>query len=193
MKQFFHAFGSSSAPRLVVIALIALCSAAQLVAQEEKKEDPYANLPKKGSLAGSLDSGYGNTSIEGPWGGTSTEGENGSPIQGSVSKLDERTWMMKVFNNSEDKFRVTLQVAQYSVDNKKLKTNTYSYTLAGKGSVDRRISTHPSTAHCVLNLTNWKHLSKPMNVEEIKKQIEEKKKELAELEAQLGGSAPAKK
>lgn len=165
-----------------------LCAGVALAADEAvpaEKQDPYKDLPKRGSLAGSIDSGYGNTTVEGPWGGVDTEGENSSPIQGSVTKLDERTWLLKLFNNAEDKFRVNVEVVQYNLQNKRVKSNNFSFSIAGGESVERRITASPVTAHCVVNLRDWKAYPKQKSSKEIKEEIETRKKELKELESQL--------
>lgn len=116
-----------------------------------KKTTP---LPKSGSLSVSGSSGYGNTvGVDLPWGG------GAAPVSGSVSKLSQREWVVKVFNNSKDSYSVDVEVVSYGDGGKKLTSKFDSFNLKPKGKGERKVNVHPSTVSCALNLRNWKNLS----------------------------------
>ena len=144
-----------------------------------------AELPKSGLLAGTLAGGYGGSALGGPWGGVDAQGGETSPIQASASRLDDRNWLLKVFNNSEDKYVVNIELEQRGSRNQRLKNNSFLFSLKGGESAERRVPGHPASFNSVVKLKNWKKTVKTLNAEELNALIAEKKKELADLEGQL--------
>jgi len=128
---------------------------------EGKKAEVKKELPQSGSLSSSRIGGGEGVAVEGAWGGVEPFAAEKNPITGSVSRRNVRDWIMKVFNNSEDTYRVTVAVVQLDKGNKKLKSNTYSYTLKGGESKEREFTARPGTEQCALELKNWKNLTPP--------------------------------
>ena len=94
-----------------------------------------------------------------PWGENVLSEEPTSPITGSVSRVSPGQWVMRVFNNSEDRYSVNLEVAQYNIRGAKIKGDSFSYTLKPKETAERPINAESSTDRCELNLKSWKNLS----------------------------------
>jgi hypothetical protein len=160
-----------------------LCFTLQALAEEDE-------LAGSGTLAGSATGGFGATNVPSVWGDKDGYGDGGSsPISGSVSKVDKSTWLLKVFNNSEDQFKVNLEVVQFDIRNKKVKSDNYYYPLKGKQSIERKIKSFPTAVNAAVNLKNWKRNERKKTSSELKAEIESTKKKLSELEAQLKGSS----
>lgn len=119
---------------------------------------PKKELPRSGTLSGTSVSGTGGKSVDAPWGSEDVI-NGGAPISGSVSKVSERQWNMRIFNNSEDTYSVDLEVAQLNERNTKVKSDHYSYTLRPKQTAERSISAYSNTKQCTLNLLSWKNLT----------------------------------
>ncbi len=85
-----------------------------------------------------------------------------NPISGSVSKHGNDL-VVKVFNNSEDKYRVTFKLIQYGDRGNKVKSDSFSYTLDGGESRERTYKRRSTTKHEELKVENWRKLggSKP--------------------------------
>ena len=90
-------------------------------------------LPKSGSLSSTVTGGYrGSMGVDVPWGENVLSEEPTSPITGSVSRVSPGQWVMRVFNNSEDRYSVNLEVAQYNIRGAQIKGDSFSYTLKAK-------------------------------------------------------------
>lgn len=163
--------------------VLVVCLATPAWSEGTKKE---RELPQSGVLSGSTSGGFGSHAVAEPWGGVTTEGESGAPIQGSASRIDDRTWLVKVFNNSEDKFRVTIQLIQRDGENRKVKTNSFATSIPGGGKEERRMPGHPSATNSEVRLVSWKRFKKKRSAEELQQLIAEKEKEIKDLKAELG-------
>lgn len=131
--------------------------------KEESKEGSKKEqeLPKSGSLSSTISGVHGSRNVPGPWGGSSARTEDkAAPISGSVSKVSAREWRARIFNNSEDTYSVNLAVHQFDRNDKKIKSDSFSYTLKPGQSVDRPISALATTEQCSLDLLSWKKLNK---------------------------------
>jgi len=144
-------------------------------AEEEEKE--YAPT---GTLSSSFIGSEG-TSVDGPWGGASLDSEDSNPLSGSVSKGKKGAWIARIFNNSEDRYKVNLEVVQYDKNRKVLARNNLSYVLKSGESKERSIRGRISTQSAELKIRSWKNLSAR------KKELETKEKPKMEK-----GSAKAK-
>lgn len=118
------------------------------------------DLPRSGSLSSSISGIHDSRAIPGPWGGVDVKGETASPITGSVSKISANKWQMRVFNNSEDSYSVSLAVHQYNRVGTKIKSDSFSYSLRPGASAERTLSSLAETEQCTLDLVNWKKTSK---------------------------------
>ena len=176
--------------RFATVACL-VCSSLVLIvspsfSEEKAGQEKKRELPQTGVLSGTGGGAAAGVAMEGPWGGTSLEGkDSGNPIGGSVSRLSDRDWVAKVANSSEDRYRVTVAVVQYDERNRRLKSDTFSLSLQPKETVERPFRANPSTSHSMLELKSWKRFPKQKTADELKKEIENKKKEMAELEQQL--------
>lgn len=167
--------------RIVFIVLFFISSLAVAQDSVEKKEE----LPASGRLAGSSVSGYGYTGFEGAWGGENLTGENASPISASVKRQDKQNWLVRVFNNSEDEYKLNLLIEQKDDTSKRLKSNPLSVSLKAGESFERTIRAHVLAAHATVNLSRWSKIEKELTQAELMALIEEKKAEIEKLEAKL--------
>ena len=119
-------------------------------------------LPASGVLSSATEGGMGGTDVNIPWG---SKYNQAPPIAGSVSKLSERELSVKLFNNTESTYAVTVAVLQFKSGGAVLKTDIYSYTIKGKGSVERTVPGSPLTVASRLELRSWKDLT-PKKAEE---------------------------
>jgi hypothetical protein len=139
-----------------VTLICAVFSVGQAFAEGDEEEE----LPQKGTLSANVTGGTaGGVAVDGVWGGDDMWGEEPSPITGSVSKLSKREWVMKLINNSEDKYSVSVTVEQFNDKRKKVRGNNYSYTLDGGEKRDRVVKVLPQTETCSLKLKRWRNLT----------------------------------
>lgn len=143
------------------IAILSFCLFSFVVplSAAPQKSAKEKDLPASGALASSGHFGRGNTGADLPWG--STDGgitNGGSPISGSITRINPNEWQLKVFNNSKDSYSVSLQVFQYNSSGSKVKTDSLSYSLAPGKSAERKIPAGISSDRAELNLGNWKKL-----------------------------------
>ena len=82
-----------------------------------------------------------------------------APVSGSVSKISDREWRMRLFNNTDDDYSVDVKVQQNNASGNTLKYDNFSYRLKAKQSVERSVSSTPATADAQLVLLNWKNLT----------------------------------
>lgn len=123
-------------------------------------------LPPDGTLSTSMNTGGSQGfKVDGVWGDVDPSGKETAPITGSVSQKRGREWQMRIFNNSESKYRVTVEVIQFTDRGKRLRGTTYSYTLNGGENRTRDIKALPQTSQCSLKLKSWKNLSPPREPE----------------------------
>jgi|GEM_PF-2876108 len=128
-----------------------------VLAQESNRE-----LPKQGSLSATFQGGDEGVAIPGPWGAEESDifSEDKSPISGSVSRgMRGSEWVAKLFNNSQDRFSVDVEVVQYDDRERVVKRDSFSTTLSAGQSVERTFSARSNSHQGELNLRSWKNLS----------------------------------
>jgi hypothetical protein len=164
-------------PQMVLVTATAVSfQSGVLMAESASKE-----LPTGGLLAGSR-GGFGNTSVGDTWG----EGaEGGAPITASCNQAGG-AWAVKLFNNSEDKYRVSVKVMVFNNANKQIDSSSVSGTLAAKSSLDRSIRGKSGGVHCDVQLVSWKRTEKEKSKEEANAELEAAKAKVAELEKAAG-------
>lgn len=158
---------------LTSVAIISMVSIVPAEAQ-------YDDLPQTGTLAGSRSGGYGGTSLGG-WG---DEEAGPPPIAASVSR-DGRNFMVRVFNNAEDQFRVSIEVVQYNDRSKRLKGTNMSFSLKPGQSAERSVSSAPGAVNSEVKLKNWKKVGGRKSSDNTLAEIERKRQELRDLEQSL--------
>jgi hypothetical protein len=142
------------------------------------------NLPSRGLIAGTATGGFGSTQLDGPWG--AGPGEQGvSPVSGSCYKSDSSTWILRAFNNSEDRYSVSLGMVQLDVRNREIRADTFSVSLSAGQSVERKYGAHPQAVNCAVKLNRWTMTAKRKTSGELAKEIDAKKKELDQLQQEL--------
>ncbi len=132
------------------------------IAQPSNDRQPSNNdqeLPKSGNLSTSLKSGAVNATIPDIFGGEDISDNNQSPITGSVSRTNNESWTMKVFNNSKDQYSVNLDVIQSDVSGATVKSDSYSYNLKPGRSEQRAVSAGIGARDAALNLRSYRNLS----------------------------------
>jgi hypothetical protein len=140
-----------------------------------------AELPSSGLLAGSR-GGFGNTGVGDTW-GEGTKG--GAPITASCNNSGG-SWGVKLFNNSEDKYRVSVKVKVYDSNNKQIDSSLISGTLTAKSSLDRTMRGKSGGVHCDVELLSWKRTEKEKSQDEINSELEAAKAKVQELEKAAG-------
>lgn len=140
---------------LLIVAVLCATSSRALGAPKEKE------LPKSGNLSTSVMSGAATTEVPDPFGGIDIDDAEAAPITGSVSRIDEDTWRMRVFNNSQDVYSVNLGVQQRDDTGRVIKTDNFSYTLKGGTSAERSIQSASGAFEAALDLRSYRKLSKP--------------------------------
>lgn len=119
------------------------------------------DLPKRGSLSKSITDVHDSRAVDGPWGGLDAQGGAAAPISGSVSRINQTLWRMKVFNNSDDTYSIDVAVNQFNKQGTKTKSDSFSYTLKPRQSAERDINAPAHTDQASLDLVSWKKLTPP--------------------------------
>jgi hypothetical protein len=139
---------------LLIVAVLCAVSSGAFAAPKEKE------LPKSGNLSTSVMSGAATTEVPDPFGGVDLGDAESAPITGSVSRIDEDTWRMRVFNNSQDVYSVNLGVQQRDDTGRVIKTDNFSYTLKGGASAEQSITSASGAFEAALDLRSYRKLTK---------------------------------
>jgi hypothetical protein len=139
---------------LLIVAVLCALSPDAFAAPKEKE------LPKSGNLSTSVMSGAPTTEIPDPFGGVDLDDAESAPITGSVSRIDEDTWRMRVFNNSQDAYSVNLGVQQRDDGGRVIKTDNFSYTLKAGASAEQSIQSASGAFEAALDLRSYQKLTK---------------------------------
>lgn len=138
-------------------------------------------LPKSGVLS-SISSGNRGESTAAPWGLTSGTGsaesksDSVSPISGSVSRLDQKTWNAVVVNSAKVPYSASLAVEQLGQRGNVVKSDSFSYTMKPGAKETRTVSAASTSVSARLVLRSWKKLGKdPEELEEERKAAEQQK------------------
>ena len=138
------------------------------------------DLPSSGFLAGSAIGGNGAVNLQGQWGGP------GAPLTASVSKNSSEEWTLRVYNNSDDKYRASISVQLLDELGKRLKSYPVSATLQPGDVYERRIRPTPRSVNYAIKLSSWKKYEKKKTEAELKEELELKKAEIDLLEKEIG-------
>jgi hypothetical protein len=123
-------------------------------------------LPKSGSLATSSISGAASATFPDPFGGNDPSGREVSPIAGSVSRLSSERWEMKVFNNADDTYSVSVDVVQRDLRGSEVKRDSFSYTLKPHTSKSEKLAVGPGAELAELTLRNWRNETRKVREKE---------------------------
>ena len=119
------------------------------------------DLPKSGSLSSTRMTGQVSNAVPEPFGVVDPSGREVSPITGSVSRVDNDTWIMKVFNNSStETYTVDVEVLQRDERGSVVKRDAYSYTLQPKATTSREVSSALHVRAADLNLTKYRNVTR---------------------------------
>ena len=118
-------------------------------------------LPQKGTLAGTTSGGYGRTAVPGVWGSDdgNMDGEK-SPVSASVSRVGNTDWLVKVFNNSADDYRLTMELVQVGDNGKTVKAEPFGVSLRAKQKMERNFRMHTLASNAFVNVKSWKKTTK---------------------------------
>jgi hypothetical protein len=154
MRHFFI-FG------IIILVLISVFNPTSLIADE--KEQDQRNLPKSGILSGSFRTSGSGMNVQDGWGREDTDmfSEDKSPITGSVSRVNARDWAIRVYNNSEDKYSLSVRVTEFDKNKKPINTMTRSYTMDGKSNRSENFTARFNTEQAQLELVSWRNLTPP--------------------------------
>ena len=131
-----------------------------LVVLPVKAEKKELKLAKSGVLA-SVGQYIGrNSAVDEPWGGTNPGEDEKPPLIGSISKSGDK-WKVEVSNSSSTTHSANLEFAQTNPAGNKIKSDSYSLSLA-KGKMDSRLFTAaPNSDGARLLIKSWKNLAPP--------------------------------
>jgi hypothetical protein len=163
-------------------------SGAPAAKKEEKKE-----LPKSGSLSRALSAGSSSQSLPEPWGFEGAESKEKAPITGSVYRAARDKWTMKVFNNSkEDTYATTVEVVQYGPGAKKLKGDSFSFTLRPGQSEQTTLNSVLGSTDASLELRSWKNLTARKAAREEERKAYEEARDARNNKPQASGDSEKK-
>ena len=126
-----------------------------LLSLEVLAEEEIEDLPKTGTLASWRLLGETDIAVELPWGTEDVIGKTPAPVTASIARLDRRNWIMRLFNNSDHHFRLSLEVLQFNDQGENLRSDYFTHNLRAGSSIDRRV---PAVRHVVqiqVNLRDW--------------------------------------
>jgi hypothetical protein len=145
--------GKAALACLLALSAQVVCFAGAQAEEAEKKSTP---LPQSGSLSTSMQTGNVNNKIPDVWGGNDPSGEKQPPVSGSVSRKNADTWIMRVFNTSEDTYSVDLEVVQFNERGAKVKGDFMSYVLKPGVSKERELRAGLGAREAQLNLRRYR-------------------------------------
>lgn len=148
----------------IIVAMLMVC-----VVGNEAIAVPHATpravdgkLPSSGELSRSINSGDPARRVPDTFGGIDVLGNEQRALSGSVSRVDQEYWNVRVFNNSaEDTFSVNVGVKQFNDTGGVLKTDYFSYLLKPHASTEQMVQAAPGASEASLELRNYRKLTKP--------------------------------
>jgi len=152
-----------------VLALIASCAlvTTSAIGYAEVPVESAATptpLPPRGPLASTTNRGYGTQSSPSQWGGFELEGKHNSPVTASVYRGKRTNWELKVFNNSDDFYTVTIALEQLGKSDVKVKVDSFTFSLKAGEHQSRSVPMSASAMGAVANLVSWKKVAKKATV-----------------------------
>lgn len=144
-----------------------------------EEEEPKKELPKSGVLSSTYSGGATNVAADLPW-GDEVGAKDPSPVTGSISRAGERTWKVRLFNNSKGSpYSISVEAVQYAKNGNPVKRDSYSYSLRPGETKEVEVGAAAGVERAELKLLRWRDLSsKPMAAETTaKKEGGEAKKE----------------
>lgn len=141
----------------LALACVAFGFVAVATAQVRKDKD----LPKSGSLSSTRMTGQVSNAVPEPFGVVDPSGKEISPITGSVSRINNDTWEMKVLNNSKSEtYSVDVEVIQRDDGGRVVKKDAYTYNLQPESSNGRRVMSGLNVRQAELNLVKYKNVTR---------------------------------
>jgi len=141
-------------------AAFAFCSVLtfdQALADQSERE-----LPKRGTLSATFQGGDEGIAVPSPWGAEESDmfTDGTTPVSGSVSRgMSGNEWVARLFNNSQDRFSVDVEVVQYNDRRQNVKSDSFSTTLQPGQRVERTFQARSNSHQAELNLRSWRNLS----------------------------------
>ena len=142
-------------------AVLFLSLTVSCFAESKDAEDPNKGLPKSGVLSSTTSAGFQSKQVAGPWNKDGASIDSTAPISGSVSRISDKKWKLKVFNNTEDTFETSVMVRQLNARGTSIKTDSYSFRLKAKESKEQEVAALVGAINSQLELVNWKRIAKP--------------------------------
>jgi len=163
-RQSCNRSGSSAVwPRFVTAGLaLALCGGpVQVYAEDAPAVVATATPPpQRGILASTSDRGYGTQSNPAQWGGMELEGKNTPAVTASVARGARSNWDLKVFNNSEDIYTVTIALEQLDKAGARLNVDSFTFSLKAGQKQSRSVPATLRSTGAVANRVSWKKVPK---------------------------------
>lgn len=137
------------------------------IAEDEKSKE--REIPRSGTLSSTVVAGGTESiSVESNPGAEDVDifTDQQAPITGSVFKSPSQSeWIARLFNNSESKYSVQVEVVQFDVNQKILKRDSFGITLNPGENSQRMISARANSQQATLNLKSARNLSPKKDVE----------------------------
>lgn len=144
-------------PTNIALALV-VCFVVS-TARAEVKQDK--DLPKRGSLSTSKMTGSVVNNVPAIFGEENPYETGTSPITGSVSKVNNTTWIAKLFNNSKlETYSIDIEIVQRNDRGTVVKRDSFSMTLRPGATNSREVSAGVGVLEADLNLLRYKNISK---------------------------------
>lgn len=138
------------------VSNLVVLPATLLAEQEPASATPAATpLPQRGALASTTDRGFGTQASPSQWGGFELEGKHNSPVTAAVSRGKKSTWDLVVFNNSADRYTVTIDLEQVGKTGARLKTDSFTLALRAGEKQSRSVPAQANSTGATVNLVRW--------------------------------------
>lgn len=144
----------------LVIRALVVCFALTVAHVAVAEVTPDKDLPKRGSLSTTFNTGSSVNAAPEPFGFDELRRDEVSPLSGSISKVREGHLEMKVFNNSKtDTYSVNVEAMQLDEKFRVVKRDFFTYTLSPQSSKQQSLTAAPGVKGAELNLDKYTNLT----------------------------------
>ena len=143
-----------------IICALAMCLMLTLSRVPLAEVKPDKELPKRGNLSTTFNTGQAASSAPEPFGFDELRRDEVSPLTGSISRVKPGEWLVRVFNNSKtDTYSVNVEALQINEHLRVVKRDAFTYTLSPNSSKEQSITAAPGVKGAELNLDQYTNLT----------------------------------
>lgn len=144
----------------LIIRALVVCFALAVARVAVAEVTPDKDLPKRGNLSTTFNTGRAASSAPEPFGFDELRRDEVSPLSGSISKVKEGHLEMKVFNNSKtDTYSVNVEARQLDENLRVVKRDFFTYTLSPQSSKQQMLTAATGVKGAELNLDKYTNLT----------------------------------